>query len=75
MKLKKLTIRNYKGIKKLSLNIENISLIIGPNNCNKSTVLQALVQFSMNENKTKKKIFIIDILLMNLLVFMLHLII
>jgi len=54
MKLTKLTIRNYKGIKELSLNIENISLIIGPNNCSKSTVLQALVVFSSSEKKLKK---------------------
>ncbi len=54
MKLTKLTIRNYKGIKELSLNIENISLIIGPNNCSKSTVLQALVVFSSSEKNLKK---------------------
>lgn len=45
MKLAKLTIRNYKGIKELSLDIENISIIIGPNNCCKSSVLQAIEQF------------------------------
>lgn len=57
LKLKKLTIRNYKGIKSLSLNIENISLIIGPNNCSKSTVLQALVQFSSSDKKLKKDLY------------------
>lgn len=51
MKLSKLTIRNYKGIKELSLDIENISIIIGPNNCSKSTVLQAIEQFG-KANKT-----------------------
>lgn len=57
MKLTKLTIRNYKGIKKISLNIENISLVIGPNNCSKSTVLQALVQFSSSDKKLKKELY------------------
>lgn len=45
MKLSKITINNYKGIQHLSLDIENISIIIGPNNCSKSTVLQAIEQF------------------------------
>jgi len=57
MKLTKLTIRNYKGIKEISLNIENISLIIGPNNCSKSTVLQALLQFSSSDKKLKRDLY------------------
>lgn len=45
MKLSKLTIRNWKGIEEISINIENISVIIGPNNSSKSSILQALQQF------------------------------
>lgn len=45
MKLQKFTIRNFKGIKELSIEVENISIIIGPNNSSKSTILQALNQF------------------------------
>ncbi|WP_240421269.1 ATP-dependent nuclease [Paenibacillus periandrae] len=55
MKLSKFTIRNYKGIKELTLNIENISIIIGPNNCCKSTVLQALKQFGSADKKLDLK--------------------
>ncbi|MNX47590.1 hypothetical protein D3C86_781460 [compost metagenome] len=51
MKLSKFTIRNYKGIKELTVNVENISIIIGPNNCCKSTVLQALKQVGSADKK------------------------
>lgn len=51
MKLSKFTIRNYKGIKELTVNVENISIIIGPNNCCKSTVLQALKQFGSSDKR------------------------
>jgi putative ATP-dependent endonuclease of the OLD family len=51
MKLKRFTIRNYKGIKEISLDVENISIIIGPNNCSKSTILQALNQFGSKDQK------------------------
>ena len=51
MKLSKLTIRNFKGIKELEVNLENISIIIGPNNCCKSTVLQAIKQFGSKEKR------------------------
>lgn len=49
MKLKKFTIRNFKGIKELTIDVENISIIIGPNNCGKSTILQALKQFGSKD--------------------------
>ncbi|TFH59650.1 ATP-dependent nuclease [Peribacillus frigoritolerans] len=57
MKLTKLTIRNFKGIKELSLNIENISIIIGPNNCSKSTVLEALCQFGAKDLNLDKNLY------------------
>jgi putative ATP-dependent endonuclease of OLD family len=49
MKLSKVTINNYKGLQHLSLDVENISIIIGPNNCSKSTVLQAIDQFGKSD--------------------------
>ncbi|MGR5983693.1 AAA family ATPase [Bacillus cereus] len=57
MKLTKLTIRNFKGIKELSLDIENISIIIGPNNCSKSTVLEALCTFGSSNSKLDKNLY------------------
>jgi putative ATP-dependent endonuclease of OLD family len=54
VKLSKLTIRNFKGIKELSIDIENISVIIGPNNCGKSTILQALKVFGTAQKLEKK---------------------
>jgi len=51
MKLQRFTIRNFKGIKELSIDVENISIIIGPNNCSKSTILQALNQFGDKSQK------------------------
>ncbi len=57
LKLTKLTIRNFKGIKELSLDIENISVIIGPNNCSKSTVLEALCKFSSSDSKLDKNLY------------------
>lgn len=54
MKLSKLTIRNFKGIKEISIDIENISVIIGPNNCGKSTILQALKLFGSAQKLDKK---------------------
>ncbi|PEB38414.1 ATP-dependent nuclease [Bacillus pseudomycoides] len=57
MKLTKLTIRNFKGIKELSLDIENISIIIGPNNCSKSTVLEALCIFGGSSSKLDKNLY------------------
>ncbi|MDA4080756.1 MULTISPECIES: ATP-dependent nuclease [Bacillus] len=57
MKLTKLTIRNFKGIKEISLDIENISIIIGPNNCSKSTILQALCTFGSSGLKLDKNLY------------------
>ncbi|WP_217591761.1 ATP-dependent endonuclease [Cohnella sp. GbtcB17] len=51
MKLSKLTIRNFRGIRELEVSLENISIIIGPNNCSKSTVLQAIKQFGSKEKR------------------------
>jgi len=51
LKLTKFTIRNFKGIKELSIDVENITVIIGPNNCSKSTILQALKLFGSSNKK------------------------
>lgn len=57
MKLTKLTIRNFKGIKELTIDIENISIIIGPNNCSKSTVLEALCKFGSSDTTIDKSLY------------------
>ncbi|MEK7813155.1 MAG: AAA family ATPase, partial [Candidatus Desantisbacteria bacterium] len=47
----KLTIRNFKSIGEQSYDFTNFGLLVGPNNCGKSTVLQAIAiwQFCINE--------------------------
>lgn len=57
MKLTNITIRNFKGIKELSLDVENISIIIGPNNCSKSTILQALNQFGSKDQQLDRNLY------------------
>lgn len=57
MKLVKFTIRNFKGIKELTMDVENISIIIGPNNCSKSTILQALNQFGSKDLQLSKHLY------------------
>ncbi|MCQ6532277.1 ATP-dependent nuclease [Bacillus mycoides] len=57
MKLKKFTVRNFKGIKELTMDMDNISIIIGPNNCSKSTILQALTQFGSKELQLSKHLY------------------
>ncbi|MCM3729548.1 ATP-dependent endonuclease [Neobacillus cucumis] len=57
MKLTNLTIRNFKGIKELTIDIENISIIIGPNNCSKSTVLEALCKFGSSDTMLEKNLY------------------
>ncbi|MGM0752567.1 MAG: ATP-dependent nuclease [Bacillota bacterium] len=57
MKLTKLTIRNFKGISELSIDIENISILIGPNNCSKSTVLEALCKFGSKDTTLDKSFY------------------
>ncbi|MGO4185287.1 AAA family ATPase, partial [Paenibacillus sp. TAF43_2] len=54
MRLSKLTIRNFKGIKALTVDIENISIFIGPNNVGKSTILQAIKMFGSSQKPDRK---------------------
>lgn len=42
MKLKKLTIRNFRGISFAEIDIENFTTLVGPNNIGKSTILNAI---------------------------------
>jgi len=61
MRLSKLTIRNFKGIRELSIDIENISILIGPNNVGKSTVLQAIKMFGSSQKPDRKHFYKHDV--------------
>lgn len=53
MKLKSLTIKNYRGIKSLELNLhENTTVLIGENNTGKTTILNALT-YSLERVKSR----------------------
>src|SRR5436190_23039892 len=45
MRLKKFEIRNFKGIEAISFDWQDLVVLIGENNCGKSSVLQALNWF------------------------------
>lgn len=61
MKLKKMRVRNFRGIEDLEFEFQNYSLLIGPNNSGKSTVLNAIRAFygdvKFDENKDLPKFF------------------
>jgi len=40
--ISKLTIKNFKSISETSIELPRIGLLTGPNNCGKSTILQAI---------------------------------
>jgi hypothetical protein len=42
MKLASMRFRNYKGLRNFSVSLQNVNILIGPNNCGKSTILGAL---------------------------------
>lgn len=42
MKLKKVAIRNFRGIQNIEFDVENLTTIIGRNNCGKSSILRAI---------------------------------
>src|SRR3990170_4321185 len=53
----KLTVRNFKNIEEQTYNFSKFDLLVGRNNCGKSTILQALAiwQFCVNEfDRTKR---------------------
>jgi predicted ATP-dependent endonuclease of OLD family len=45
MKLKKVAIKNFRSIKQVAFTLESYSLLIGANNCGKSTVIDAIRVF------------------------------
>lgn len=49
MKIKKITIHNFRSIKEESFNLENFSLLIGENNSGKSNLINALRSFYEND--------------------------
>lgn len=50
MKLNRFEINNFRGIKAVVVNLYDYTSLIGPNNCGKSSMLQALVYF-LNQEK------------------------
>ncbi len=54
MKIKKITIHNFRSIKEESFNLENFSLLIGENNSGKSNVINALRAFYENDGAKYK---------------------
>lgn len=53
MKLSKFTIKNFRGITEMTMDIYNYASLIGPNNCGKSSILQALIIF-LNQEKPQE---------------------
>lgn len=49
MKLKQVTIKNFRGIKNAVIDIEDFTTLIGPNNIGKSTILRAIKLVLNNE--------------------------
>ena len=45
MKLRNVSIRNFRGMCDLTLTLDNYSLLVGPNNAGKSSVLDAIRAF------------------------------
>ncbi|OED73446.1 ATP-dependent nuclease [Vibrio crassostreae] len=54
MKLKKLTIKNFRGIGFAQIDIENFTTLVGPNNIGKSTILNAIHLVLDNKKPTKE---------------------
>jgi len=54
MKIKKITIHNFRSIKEESFNLENFSLLIGENNSGKSNLINALRAFYENDGAKYK---------------------
>jgi AAA15 family ATPase/GTPase len=52
MMLSKLTIENYKSVRKLDINTSRVNLFIGEHNSGKSNILEALSWFSINALST-----------------------
>lgn len=57
MKLARFEIRNFKGLQELSLDWDDILVLIGENNCGKSSVLQALEWFLSGKKLSDELLF------------------
>ncbi|MHA1439757.1 MAG: ATP-dependent nuclease [Promethearchaeota archaeon] len=53
MKIKEISIKNYRGIKELNLKFENLTVLIGKNGVGKSSILHALNFFKEQKYKLK----------------------
>ncbi len=53
MKLKKITIKNFRGIKEIDLPLGDVTYLIGENNCGKTTILDA-IKLSLSRSVTRK---------------------
>lgn len=53
--LTKLTVRNFKRFESVEIELGNPVVFVGPNNCGKSTALQALALWSVGLNRWKEK--------------------
>lgn len=52
MKVKKIHIENYRMLKRIDIDLEeNLSLIIGKNNCGKTSFLSILMHIAKNSKK------------------------
>ena len=47
--LKKIHIENFKSLKDVTLNLQRVNLLIGPNNSGKSNLLKAIVFYQSNK--------------------------
>ncbi len=47
MKISKATLRNFKQFKEVTFNLDGNVVIAGPNNCGKTTLLQAIAAWSL----------------------------
>ena len=56
MKITSIEFRNYKAFKRYSLSLQKMSLLVGPNNCGKSTVIDAfkILSVAMRSARAKK---------------------
>ncbi|RLE62584.1 MAG: hypothetical protein DRJ47_10440, partial [Thermoprotei archaeon] len=43
MMIKKVTLRNFRGIAKGEIDLEPLTILVGPNNSGKTTILEALL--------------------------------
>jgi len=52
MLISKIEIRNFKGIRDLSLDLKPLTVIVGPNGSGKTSVLEAITLFAQSTNRS-----------------------